>query len=100
MTVNQAREAYPASRGGVSGYDKALVPVDIKLKARNLHYLQASFGVCTSGCEWIVCEYLYKQDLYDKHPVYAFSQFFLPTEQSEVKCITTQLLDRMDYWLQ
>lgn len=51
MTVNQAREAYPASRGGGSGYEKALVPLDAKLKERNLHYLQASLCVCPSGCE-------------------------------------------------
>ncbi|XP_066530321.1 disks large-associated protein 3 [Hoplias malabaricus] len=46
MTVNQAREVYPASsRGGGAGtvgtgYEKALVPLDTKLKERNLHYLQ------------------------------------------------------------
>ncbi|XP_051927932.1 disks large-associated protein 3 isoform X1 [Hippocampus zosterae] len=39
MTVSQAREVYP-SRGGGGGYDKALVPVENKLKERTLHYLQ------------------------------------------------------------
>ncbi|XP_068189887.1 disks large-associated protein 3 [Antennarius striatus] len=38
MTVSQAREVYPSSRGG--GYDKALVPVETKLKERTFHYLQ------------------------------------------------------------
>lgn len=40
MTVSQAREAYPTTRGGGTSYDKALVPLDNKLKERNLHYLQ------------------------------------------------------------
>ncbi|XP_057210391.1 disks large-associated protein 3 [Triplophysa rosa] len=44
MTVNQAREVYPSSRGGGGGgggaYDKALVPLDPKMKERSLHYLQ------------------------------------------------------------
>uniref|UniRef100_A0A3Q3VM80 Uncharacterized protein n=1 Tax=Mola mola TaxID=94237 RepID=A0A3Q3VM80_MOLML len=39
MTVSQAREVYPSTRGG-GGYDKALVPVDSKLKERTFHYLQ------------------------------------------------------------
>ncbi|XP_041823034.1 disks large-associated protein 3 isoform X2 [Melanotaenia boesemani] len=38
MTVSQAREVYPSSRGG--GYDKALVPVENKMKERTFHYLQ------------------------------------------------------------
>lgn len=48
MTVSQAREVYPSTRGGAGGvggaYDKALVPVDTKLKERTFHYLQ----VCAS----------------------------------------------------
>lgn len=48
MTVSQAREVYPSTRGGGGGvggaYDKALVPVDPKLKERTFHYLQ----VCAS----------------------------------------------------
>ncbi|XP_076864810.1 disks large-associated protein 3 [Brachyhypopomus gauderio] len=45
MTVSQAREAYPTSRGGGAGgggpgYDKALVPLDTKIKERSLHYLK------------------------------------------------------------
>lgn len=47
MTVSQAREVYPSTRGG--GYDKALVPVESKLKERTLHYLQ----VC------LECDYIY-----------------------------------------
>ncbi|XP_061738489.1 disks large-associated protein 3 isoform X1 [Nerophis ophidion] len=39
MTVSQAREVYPP-RGVGSGYDKALVPIENKLKERSLHYLQ------------------------------------------------------------
>ncbi|CAF99450.1 unnamed protein product, partial [Tetraodon nigroviridis] len=39
MTVSQAREVYPSTRGG-GGYDKALVPVDPKMKERTFHYLQ------------------------------------------------------------
>ncbi|KAK3511968.1 hypothetical protein QTP70_027665, partial [Hemibagrus guttatus] len=50
MTVNQAREAYPVSRGGGGGYDKALVPLEGKLKERNLHYLQASLGGVCEEC--------------------------------------------------
>ncbi|KAI2652808.1 Disks large-associated protein 3 [Labeo rohita] len=48
MTVSQAREVYPSSRGGGGGggggggYEKALVPLDPKMKERSLHYLQAS----------------------------------------------------------
>uniref|UniRef100_A0A665TNY8 Discs, large (Drosophila) homolog-associated protein 3 n=1 Tax=Echeneis naucrates TaxID=173247 RepID=A0A665TNY8_ECHNA len=38
MTVSQAREVYPSTRGG--GYNKALVPVESKLKERTFHYLQ------------------------------------------------------------
>uniref|UniRef100_A0A3B5KPI0 Discs, large (Drosophila) homolog-associated protein 3 n=1 Tax=Xiphophorus couchianus TaxID=32473 RepID=A0A3B5KPI0_9TELE len=38
MTVSQAREVYPSTRGG--GYDKALVPLENKLKERSFHYLQ------------------------------------------------------------
>ncbi|XP_034017450.1 disks large-associated protein 3 [Thalassophryne amazonica] len=38
MTVSQAREVYPSARGGA--YDKALVPMDSKLKERSFHYLQ------------------------------------------------------------
>uniref|UniRef100_A0A3Q2E7S3 Discs, large (Drosophila) homolog-associated protein 3 n=1 Tax=Cyprinodon variegatus TaxID=28743 RepID=A0A3Q2E7S3_CYPVA len=38
MTVSQAREVYPTTRGG--GYDKALVPIENKLKERSFHYLQ------------------------------------------------------------
>nr|XP_020479524.1 disks large-associated protein 3 isoform X1 [Monopterus albus] len=38
MTVSQAREVYPSTRGG--GYDKALVPIESKLKERSFHYLQ------------------------------------------------------------
>uniref|UniRef100_A0A3Q3L7K3 Discs, large (Drosophila) homolog-associated protein 3 n=1 Tax=Mastacembelus armatus TaxID=205130 RepID=A0A3Q3L7K3_9TELE len=38
MTVSQAREVYPSTRGG--GYDKALVPMENKLKERTFHYLQ------------------------------------------------------------
>ncbi|XP_035385245.1 disks large-associated protein 3 [Electrophorus electricus] len=45
MTVSQAREAYPTSRGsgaggGGPGYDRALVPLDTKIKERSLHYLK------------------------------------------------------------
>uniref|UniRef100_A0A673H1G6 Disks large-associated protein 3-like n=1 Tax=Sinocyclocheilus rhinocerous TaxID=307959 RepID=A0A673H1G6_9TELE len=42
MTVSQAREVYPSSRGegGGGGYEKALVPLDPKMKERSLHYLQ------------------------------------------------------------
>ncbi|CAN9503811.1 unnamed protein product [Ophioblennius macclurei] len=39
MTVSQAREVYPSTRGG-GGYDKALVPIESKLKERTFHYLQ------------------------------------------------------------
>uniref|UniRef100_A0A3Q0QY49 Discs, large (Drosophila) homolog-associated protein 3 n=1 Tax=Amphilophus citrinellus TaxID=61819 RepID=A0A3Q0QY49_AMPCI len=39
MTVSQAREVYPSTRGG-GGYDKALVPMESKLKERTFHYLQ------------------------------------------------------------
>ncbi|XP_046874709.1 disks large-associated protein 3 [Hypomesus transpacificus] len=38
MTVSQAREVYPPARGGA--LDKALVPMDNKMKERNFHYLQ------------------------------------------------------------
>uniref|UniRef100_A0A3Q2P174 Discs, large (Drosophila) homolog-associated protein 3 n=1 Tax=Fundulus heteroclitus TaxID=8078 RepID=A0A3Q2P174_FUNHE len=38
MTVSQAREVYPSTRGGA--YEKALVPVENKLKERSFHYLQ------------------------------------------------------------
>ncbi|AWP21882.1 putative disks large-associated protein 3 [Scophthalmus maximus] len=38
MTVSQAREVYPSTRGG--GYNKALVPLESKLKERSFHYLQ------------------------------------------------------------
>ncbi|KAK2921277.1 hypothetical protein Q8A73_000762 [Channa argus] len=38
MTVSQAREVYPSTRGG--GYEKALVPMESKLKERTFHYLQ------------------------------------------------------------
>uniref|UniRef100_A0A3Q3N7N2 Discs, large (Drosophila) homolog-associated protein 3 n=1 Tax=Labrus bergylta TaxID=56723 RepID=A0A3Q3N7N2_9LABR len=38
MTVSQAREVYPSSRG--ASYEKALVPVESKLKERTFHYLQ------------------------------------------------------------
>uniref|UniRef100_A0A8C9XZB0 Discs, large (Drosophila) homolog-associated protein 3 n=1 Tax=Sander lucioperca TaxID=283035 RepID=A0A8C9XZB0_SANLU len=38
MTVSQAREVYPSARGG--GYEKALVPLESKLKERTFHYLQ------------------------------------------------------------
>uniref|UniRef100_A0A3B4TEG3 Discs, large (Drosophila) homolog-associated protein 3 n=1 Tax=Seriola dumerili TaxID=41447 RepID=A0A3B4TEG3_SERDU len=44
MTVSQAREVYPSTRGG-GGYNKALVPVESKLKERTFHYLQ----VCGYG---------------------------------------------------
>ncbi|XP_035283736.1 disks large-associated protein 3 [Anguilla anguilla] len=37
MTVSQAREVYPPHR---AGYDKALVPLESKLKERSYHYLQ------------------------------------------------------------
>ncbi|KAG7457668.1 hypothetical protein MATL_G00229710 [Megalops atlanticus] len=37
MTVSQAREVYPAHR---AGYDKALVPLESKVKERSYHYLQ------------------------------------------------------------
>ncbi|KAI1901833.1 hypothetical protein AGOR_G00038460 [Albula goreensis] len=37
MTVSQAREVYPAHR---AGYDKALVPLESKIKERSYHYLQ------------------------------------------------------------
>ncbi|XP_030645397.1 disks large-associated protein 3 [Chanos chanos] len=42
MTVSQAREVYPrgGGGGGGGGYDKALVPLDSKLKERSLHYLK------------------------------------------------------------
>ncbi|NP_001038179.1 disks large-associated protein 3 isoform X1 [Danio rerio] len=47
MTVSQAREVYPSSRGGGGGpggggggYEKALVPLDPKMKERSLHHLQ------------------------------------------------------------
>ncbi|KAM4724851.1 disks large-associated protein 3 [Anableps anableps] len=45
MTVSQAREVYPSTRGG-GGYDKALVPMENKLKERSFHYLQ-----CFSSCQ-------------------------------------------------
>ncbi|CAL1584473.1 unnamed protein product [Knipowitschia caucasica] len=38
MTVSQAREVYPSARGGA--YDKALVPIESKMKERSFHYLQ------------------------------------------------------------
>ncbi|CAB1459356.1 unnamed protein product [Pleuronectes platessa] len=38
MTVSQAREVYPSTRGGA--YNKALVPLESKLKERTFHYLQ------------------------------------------------------------
>ncbi|XP_038142769.1 disks large-associated protein 3 isoform X2 [Cyprinodon tularosa] len=44
MTVSQAREVYPTTREG--GYDKALVPIENKLKERSFHYLQ-----CFSSCQ-------------------------------------------------
>lgn len=44
MTVSQAREVYPSTRGG-GGYDKALVPVDPKMKERTFHYLQVCVSV-------------------------------------------------------
>lgn len=49
MTVSQAREVYPSTRGGA--YEKALVPMDSKLKERTFHYLQ-------------VCKDLYYQQMY------------------------------------
>ncbi|KAJ7991957.1 hypothetical protein DPEC_G00289240 [Dallia pectoralis] len=50
MTVSQAREVYPSSvRGGAGGgYDKAMVPLESKLKERTFHYLQ----VPSDGVEW------------------------------------------------
>ncbi|XP_064835158.1 disks large-associated protein 3-like [Oncorhynchus masou masou] len=53
MTVSQAREVYPSSvrgggGGGGGGYDKALVPLENKLKDRTFHYLQ----VPSDGVEW------------------------------------------------
>uniref|UniRef100_UPI001EAED786 disks large-associated protein 3-like n=1 Tax=Oncorhynchus gorbuscha TaxID=8017 RepID=UPI001EAED786 len=50
MTVSQAREVYPSSvrGGGGGGYDKALVPLENKLKERTSHYLQ----VPSDGVEW------------------------------------------------
>uniref|UniRef100_A0A665TC31 Discs, large (Drosophila) homolog-associated protein 3 n=1 Tax=Echeneis naucrates TaxID=173247 RepID=A0A665TC31_ECHNA len=48
MTVSQAREVYPSTRGG--GYNKALVPVESKLKERTFHYLQVG-GPTDSGGE-------------------------------------------------
>lgn len=50
MTVSQAREVYPSSRGGA--YDKALVPMENKMKERSFHYLQVCVylqitSVCT-----------------------------------------------------
>ncbi|XP_042151001.1 disks large-associated protein 3-like [Oncorhynchus tshawytscha] len=50
MTVSQAREVYPSSvrGGGGGGYDKALVPMENKLKERTFHYLQ----VPSDGVEW------------------------------------------------
>ncbi|XP_040043875.2 disks large-associated protein 3 isoform X2 [Gasterosteus aculeatus] len=38
MTVSQAREVYPSTRG--ASYEKALVPLESKLKERTFHYLQ------------------------------------------------------------
>ncbi|KAL0961735.1 hypothetical protein UPYG_G00331060 [Umbra pygmaea] len=48
MTVSQAREVYPSAVRGGGGYDKALVPLDSKLKDRSFHYLQ----VPSDGVEW------------------------------------------------
>nr|XP_013998691.1 unnamed protein product [Salmo salar] len=53
MTVSQAREVYPSSvrgggGGGGGGFDKALVPLEEKLKERTFHYLQ----VPSDGVEW------------------------------------------------
>ena len=58
MTVSQAREVYPSTRGG--GYNKALVPVESKLKERTFHYLQVCVcqhvSQCLSVCKGnIVC---------------------------------------------
>lgn len=49
MTVSQAREVYPSTRG--ASYEKALVPLESKLKERSFHYLQ----VCTLACCPIMC---------------------------------------------
>lgn len=79
MTVNQAREAYPPSRGGGSGYDKALVPLDAKLKERNLHYLQVSTSVCVCVRFWLWMRDTFTtfkcKTLITHKNLYAFSQF-------------------------
>lgn len=52
MTVSQAREVYPSTRG--ASYEKALVPLESKLKERTFHYLQVCVAcMSTSDC---VCE--------------------------------------------
>lgn len=48
MTVSQAREVYPSTRGGA--YDKALVPIESKLKERTFHYLQVCLSLHISKC--------------------------------------------------
>lgn len=52
MTVSQAREVFPSTRGGA--YNKALVPMDSKMKERSFHYLQ----VCECVCFVIIRNYL------------------------------------------
>lgn len=53
MTVSQAREVYPSTRGGA--YDKALVPIESKLKERTFHYLQ----VCCVPTYQQMCNQIY-----------------------------------------
>lgn len=60
MTVSQAREVYPSTRGG--GYDKALVPVESKLKERTFHYLQVCECLHVKHCV-CVCVCVYRGDI-------------------------------------
>lgn len=62
MTVSQAREVYPSTRGGA--YDKALVPMDSKMKERSFHYLQVCVHyqdttLCACVCTFCMWSYDY-----------------------------------------
>uniref|UniRef100_A0AAY4DRF0 Discs, large (Drosophila) homolog-associated protein 3 n=1 Tax=Denticeps clupeoides TaxID=299321 RepID=A0AAY4DRF0_9TELE len=49
MTVSQAREVYPRAGGGGGAYEKALVPLESKVKERTLHHLQVPLDEWAAG---------------------------------------------------
>lgn len=52
MTVSQAREVYPSR---AANYEKALVPVESKMKERTFHYLQVRVHllIYTNVCDCV-----------------------------------------------